>query len=296
MASNGSENGRVPRLGEGANVPGDLGLVDADSPSEDELLEFELDEDDEPPILEQDNLLADWDLLSSEAVTSQSMASANSTSIGPGNYEVKQGDCISSVAYRAGFFPDTIWHHPENAELKRERTDPNVLLPGDVVVVPVKTLRHEPGDTEQRHRFRRKGVPERLHVQLLQLGQPRANVEYILDLDGKTHRGNADDMGWINHPIVPNASIARLIVDPGPEQDEYDIVIGGVDPKDTVTGVQERLSNLGYDCFITGALDGRTKAALREFQETHGLEVSGEPDAKTTDALEQAAVDESEKT
>ena len=58
------------------------------------------------------------------------------------NYQVKQGDCISSIAFEKGFFPDTIWNHPENENLKELRKDPSVLLPGDSVYIPDKRLRN----------------------------------------------------------------------------------------------------------------------------------------------------------
>src|SRR5262245_51728275 len=51
-------------------------------------------------------------------------------------HTIQTGECISSVAYRYGFFPSTIWDHPENAELKRLRRDPNVLYADDAVHVP----------------------------------------------------------------------------------------------------------------------------------------------------------------
>ena len=52
------------------------------------------------------------------------------------SYQVKEGDCLSSIAFEQGFFPDTIWNHSNNAVLKEKRKDPNVLMQGDVVFVP----------------------------------------------------------------------------------------------------------------------------------------------------------------
>ena len=80
------------------------------------------------------------------------------------NYTVKQGDCISSIAQKHGLFWDKVWNHPKNANLQERRKDPNVLSPGDVVFVPDKDEKEESGATEQRHRFKRKGVPEKLRI------------------------------------------------------------------------------------------------------------------------------------
>ena len=61
----------------------------------------------------------------------------------PINHTVRAGDCISSIAFERGFFPDTIWNHGDNSDLKTRREDPNVLLPGDVVVVPDKVKKQQ---------------------------------------------------------------------------------------------------------------------------------------------------------
>ena len=71
----------------------------------------------------------------------------------PINHQVKQGDCISSIAFENGFFPDTIWNHPSNAELKKKREDPHVLLPGDMVFIPDKRPKEVSEPTNQVHKF-----------------------------------------------------------------------------------------------------------------------------------------------
>jgi hypothetical protein len=85
----------------------------------------------------------------------------------PIDYEIGPGDCINSVALRHGFFPDTLWNHGSNAELKERRKDPNVLMTGDKLVIPDIKIKELDKATEKKHRFRRKGVPAKLHLRFL---------------------------------------------------------------------------------------------------------------------------------
>jgi hypothetical protein len=110
-------------------------------------------------------------------------------------YTVKQGDCISSIAYDHGFLPDTIWNLPENSSLKSQRKDPNILFPGDQVFIPEKQLRIEPRTTDAKHQFVRKGVPEFLSLRFLNEDDPRKGESYILQVDGKSVSGNLDADG-----------------------------------------------------------------------------------------------------
>jgi len=214
---------------------------------------------------------------------------APTTRIGPGTHCVVQGECLTNIAYRAGFFEDTLRDHSANAELRRNRDDANYLQPGDKVVIPELRSKHEPGATETRHRFRRKGVPAKLEVRLMYCGVPRSEVDYVLYMDGDAREGRTDKGGWVSESIPPDAQRARIIFDLG--EDEYDIVLGAVDPIDTVSGVQRRLLHLGYACKVTGVLDEQTRAALRESQADHDLEPCGDIDDPTVKKLKAAHED-----
>ena len=74
-------------------------------------------------------------------------------------YTVKQGDCISSIAFEYGYFPDTLWNDPKNSKLKHDREDPNSLMPGDEVYIRDKEAKQASCASEKKYRFKRKGVP-----------------------------------------------------------------------------------------------------------------------------------------
>ncbi len=200
---------------------------------------------------------------------------------------VQPGECIASIAFQHGFFPDTLWDHPENGELKSLRKDPNVLLGGDRVAIPELQERTETCAVEKLHRFRRKGVPARLNTRLLRNGQPRANIRYALEVDGVPIEGTTDGDGWVRQGINPSARRAVLTLFPeGADPESYEISLGGLDPADTITGQKSRLKNLG---FFAGEVDGspcdELTSALSAFQTSQGLDPTGQADAPTIDAL-----------
>ncbi|PRP99331.1 peptidoglycan-binding domain-containing protein [Enhygromyxa salina] len=199
--------------------------------------------------------------------------------------ELKQGDCLSTIALSRGFDPETVWDHGDNAALRERRTDPNTLLPGDRLFVPELEQKQEPAPTDTLTTFRLSVGPIRLRVRLTRRGEPRPAEPYVLELDdGVTLEGETDDDGWVDQPISITAKTGTLSLRDGEEQ--HELKLGHLDPHDEPTGVQSRLRGLG---FYFGAIDGeigpKTKAALRRFQAAKALDPSGAADDATTTAL-----------
>jgi hypothetical protein len=42
-------------------------------------------------------------------------------------HTVQNGECLSSIAFQYGFFVSTIWDDPDNAQLRGQRKDHNIL-------------------------------------------------------------------------------------------------------------------------------------------------------------------------
>jgi hypothetical protein len=204
---------------------------------------------------------------------------------------VKQGDSMTSIAEEYGFFWQTLWDHAENAELRELRDSPNVLMAGDQVFIPDKTEKEVTAATGKLHQYRRKGIPARLQLRIKDAeGQPRAGVGYTLTVDGREVTPDNPDEGFttaddglISHVISPLAKKAELELETG---EQWVLNLGHVNPIEYTSGIQARLKNLGFfDGEESGELDDATRDAIRSFQTSQGLSVTGEPDEQTRNAL-----------
>ncbi len=192
------------------------------------------------------------------------------------NYQVKQGDCISSIAFEHGFLPNTIWDHPNNAVLKGKRKDPNVLMPGDNVFVPDKRLKEVSEPTSQVHKFICKMAPANLHLHLLNDGEPMANEPFILDINGKINEGTTDSEGKLRVAISPDAKKGVLLVGEVGDQIKYDLNLGTLEPIEQVSGVKKRLHNLGYKVgSLNEQITEELEDAIFEFEFDHKLTQTG---------------------
>lgn len=70
------------------------------------------------------------------------------------DHVVQPGDCFSSVAKDNGYYNyRTLYDHPENATLKGNRPNPNMLIRGDIVKVPAKRQKKLALDLDKEKKF-----------------------------------------------------------------------------------------------------------------------------------------------
>ena len=202
-------------------------------------------------------------------------------------YTIVEGDHLSSIAANAGFRDyNTVWQHPNNADLRTQRPDPHVLFPGDVLFIPDKETKFEPAATAKLNPF---VVPaSRLKLRLVLKdfdGLPMPGLACEVHIAGATYSLTSNGDGLIETSIPPGAHEGILKVD---DLDlEVPIKVGFLDPHEGESGWKARLINLGYlqknpDQPLN---ETRWAHALEEFQCDHGLKLTGQPDDATKNKL-----------
>jgi N-acetylmuramoyl-L-alanine amidase len=204
---------------------------------------------------------------------------------------VKQGECLSSIAYDYGFSdPVDIYGHADNADLRRKRPDPNLLYPGDEVAIPDRKKKTLVLPTGARHRIVITLPKRKVSVRVLNAqGEPSANQPFTVEADGEPFKGQTDDKGIATHLLPANVKSAVLCINGG----RMVLDLGHLNPLDAaedegVSGAQARLKNLGY---LPGAIDGqlgpKTAAALGAFQRDRELDETGDLNQETLRALKE---------
>src|SRR6188474_2142210 len=121
----------------------------------------------------------------------------------PITHVVAQGDCFSKIAKRYGFADyKVIYDHPDNAELKKKRPNPNVLWPGDRVAVPEREEKDVECASGKKHTFKVKVPKKTLRLRLVTIDdKPLANAEYELDVEGTVQSGTTDGDGRVEEKV-----------------------------------------------------------------------------------------------
>ena len=193
---------------------------------------------------------------------------------------LEKGQSAESVAAQHGVAVADAWAAPENASIKKLRMDPHLMAPGDVVFVPVKpkTLSLATG---QRHKIVVKLLKTHLKIVFRRLGEARANIPYVLNVDGKVIKGQTDGDGAIDCELPALADHAHLELSTPKKHTKITLGLRTLGPISEREGWCARLRNLGYDAVP----DQRAEAYLCAFQADWKLDETGVMDDKTRQKL-----------
>jgi hypothetical protein len=229
--------------------------------------------------------------LPAERAKSESLAtwSALDAPSAEGETRVEWGECLYSIAARAGLPPDAVWKKGENHHLAEGRDEP-VLQPGDTLSLPAVEVRWFGVEPGQRYEVKLQAKPTVFRADLRDDDEPRGGLECLVEVDGVAQTVTTTKDGVLEVPVPPTAQTVKVTVS---TLESFEVDLGELLPVSTVGGVERRLFNLGY---LLYQLDGEDeeadtvalRAAIRWFQDDYGLEPSGTLDDEGQDALRAA--------
>ena len=212
----------------------------------------------------------------------------------PLNHTVQKGDCMTSIAAKYGFGRfETLYNDGANSQFKTDHPNPNQLTPGRTVVIPDRKEKKFSKATDSSHKFKVKIPKAKLKLELKDHeGNALANKKYRLVAGNVSIEETTDGSGKIDKDIPPEATLGTLTLwmdesNPSAQVFSFRVELGALEPETTVSGAQQRLQNLGYNCGpVTGAVNEQTQEAIRAFQRGNsGLTVNGNLDDATKSRL-----------
>lgn len=215
-------------------------------------------------------------------------------------YTIQQGDTLLRIAKQFGLgCSKALYMHPSNAEFRQLRPDPNLVYPGDQITIPDDKPSLFSGLPDRRHVFvySESGAPEK---ELLRLALKDSDGQSVSGLRATLMLGDQS-----LEAIVSEEGILEIDLTDTPEQEgelqvftteasadpshRFQLQFAHLDPIDTISGIQSRCNNLGFDCgTVDESLGENTRRGVRAFQSAQGLTVDGEPGPKTQASLQKA--------
>lgn len=202
----------------------------------------------------------------------------------PQEYVVQAGEHLSGIAEQFGFDNvETIWNDPANEHLRESRESPELLLEGDVVVIPDKKPMVAQRATGSSYDFQVHLETLKVKLRLLGFdGEPLASASCRLEVSSRELEATTDGDGIVEFDVWRTDQEAVVVTDAG----SFPLRLGHLDPVSETSGVEKRLINLDYlDGPVGGSEPAIFQQAVARFQSDNDLEASGAVDQDTLDAL-----------
>jgi hypothetical protein len=196
---------------------------------------------------------------------------------------VRQGEYLTKIAWRCRVPPAEIWDHPKNADLKALRDHGDILCSGDVLFVPNEPPPGLPLAAGTSNQYVAEIPKVDVRVALHHGDEVLKNEDYLVRGLTPPATGTTDEDGKITLSIP--VDIREIVVELPNKVLRFELQIGDMDCLQEDSGVLMRLQNLGY-ARGRGAVDpDALRAALAAFQKDHDIDVTGEIDDATREAL-----------
>ncbi|MBK8252388.1 MAG: peptidoglycan-binding protein [Polyangiaceae bacterium] len=200
-------------------------------------------------------------------------------------YVIRQGDYLSRLAFRFGFKADDVWNASENEGLRRIRSNPEMLAPGDVLQIPDTPERGPSVRIGGNNRYKAEVPKVQVSLHLTDEGRAMANEPYRVEGLARPITGQSNGEGRVEFE-VPVTSREVMVHLPN-RHTSVPVRVGDLDPPNTESGVLQRLDHLGYYRPNSESPD-EGQNAIRRFQRDRGLPDTGELNEATRNAIMEA--------
>jgi len=185
-------------------------------------------------------------------------------------YVIRQGDFLAKLAHQFGFDADAVWKDSANDQLRQLRSDPNVLCPTDILYIPEPQQRFHDLTIGTTNAFV-SNVPT-VDVSLSFVDPAYASQPFeigeVPELVGLTTAG--DGAATFTVPVTLETFSVKFTQLGA----TFQFKIGHLDPINSLSGIFQRLRNLGYlahDAQLDDPPDlDEIRAALRAFKAAQG--------------------------
>ena len=213
----------------------------------------------------------------------------------PTTHTVAQGETLTRIAKQYGLSSwKTIYNHPDNADFRALRSNPDIIYPGDTIAVPEPEQKPRRFHTNKKVVFRIPSEKEFFRLTLQnKSGQPLPDTKVSLTIAGTLHELTSDANGLIEVEL-PNGDESDGTIEVFTDKDSespshsFELQLGSLDPVETLSGVQARCNALGFNCGVAdGIMGSKTRSGVKAFQASQALDVDGVPGPKTKAKLKE---------
>lgn len=210
-------------------------------------------------------------------------------------HTVAQGETLGRIAKQYKFSSGlNLYNHPANSEFRKLRPNPDLIFPGDRLTIPDVDAKPLIVSTGRQHMFCIKRETEKLRLKLQnRRGVALTNKKVVLTLGGEKIDSviGADGVLEVDLPKGDEQEgVLDVFMNPDVEEPthRFELLLGHLDPVETLSGVQARCNMLGFDCGVAdGVMGSKTRAGVKAFQKANGLDVDGVPGPKTKAKLQE---------